>query len=84
MTMEGQQPDMNEATDSLKDLSITGMLNNVISEAWNDAVGPPCSEEQPIADPTIDQINISEASSPLPHPQILIVNQPELIDYKFR
>ena len=82
--MEVQQPDMNEATDSLKDLSITGMLNNVISEAWNDAVGPISSEEQPIADPTIDQINISEASSPLPNPQILIVNQPELTDYKFR
>ena len=78
--MDGQQPDMIEMTDSLKDLSMTGMLEKAMKESF----GTTSLGEQPIPDPTIDQINISEASDTLPNHQILIVNQPELIDYKFR
>ena len=78
--MNGQQPDMNDMTDSLKDLTMTGMLEKAIIESF----GTTSLEEQPIPDPTMDQINISEAPDTLPNSQILIVNQPELTHCKFR
>ena len=78
--MDLQLPDMNEMTDSLKDLTMTGMLEKAMKESF----GTTSLEEQPIPDPTIDQINILETSDSLPNHQIIIVNQPELVDYKFR
>ena len=70
-----QEPEVNGMTDSLKDLSMTGMLNRAIEEAL---ANPTPIEEQPIADPTIDQnFQILEPADPLPISQIKIINQPE-------
>ena len=50
--MAVQEPEVNGMTDSLKDLSVTGMLNRAIEEAL---ANPIPIEEQAVVDPTIDQ-----------------------------
>ena len=73
--MAVQEPEVNGMTDSLKDLSVTGMLNKAIEEAL---ANPIPIEEQPIADPTIDEnYQVLEPADPLPISQIKIINQPE-------